>query len=107
MQLAQDLDFPRHSLDSTGEAAEEAIGFPLGTCIGVGDALDQMQNDLVELRGGGLVDRLIQIVGRSMIAILQPILVELFFRRPMQISELESQRRDALAEEVVLIAAEE
>ena len=94
-------------LDATGEAAEEAVGLPLRACAGVGDALDQIQNDLVELRRGGFVHGLIQIVGRSVITILQPILVQLFLGRPGQISELERQRRNALADETVLIAADE
>src|SRR5215472_2947206 len=94
-------------LHAAGETAKEAVRLPLGASIGVSYALNQMQDDLVELRRGCLVHRLIQIVRRSMIAVFEPIFVKLFLGRSRQISELERERWNTLADEVVLIAPDE
>ena len=45
-----------------GEAAEEAVWFPLRAVIGVGDTQRQLFQDGVELRGGREVDGLAQII---------------------------------------------
>ena len=76
-------------LTAFGEAAEEAIVVPLGPLVRVGHASQQRSDDVVELRGGFFVDRLIQVVGGLVIAVAQPVLVDLFFRRTEFIAELE------------------
>src|SRR6476660_7594679 len=86
------------------EAAEEAIGVPLRSIRRVRDALAEFQQDAVELRGGGFVDGLIQIVGGRVVAVLQPILRDLLLGRFVLVAEFERERGHTLANETVLIA---
>ncbi len=62
---------------------------------------------MVELRGGGRIHRLIQIVAGLVIDIADPIAASLLIRRARLITKLEGQRGYALADETLLIAADE
>src|SRR5712691_10997667 len=82
---------------------EEAVGLPLWPVVCVSHAFRQIQNNLVELSRSGLVYGLLQIVRWRVIAFLQPILMEFFFRGSRQVAEFERQRGYALADEAVLV----
>src|SRR5580658_6499686 len=91
----------------TGEPPEEAIGIPLRAGGRVGHPLRQIQDDVVKLGGGGFVHRLVQVVRRSMIAVRQPILVQLFLGRAGQVAELKRESRNAMPDEAVLVTTDE
>ena len=64
------------------EPPEEAVRLPLRTLRRIGHAFGQFQNDPVESRRCGFVHGLIQIIRRSVVAILQPLLVQFLLRDP-------------------------
>src|ERR1039457_2258897 len=89
------------------EAAEEAVFAPGGARGIVGHSFEQPKHDAIEARGGFGVDRLSEIVGGLVVAVADPVLARGFVRRALLVAELEGQRRDAAADEAVLVAAGE
>src|SRR5262245_49677195 len=87
--------------------AEEAVGLPLRTLRSVGNAQGQCLQNGVEARSALQIYRLFQIVRGSVVAVVVPVLEDLLFRRTGQPAELERQRRHALTDEAVLVAADE
>ena len=73
----------------------------------VGHALAEIEDEAVELRRRGCIDGLVQVVGGSVIPVLQPLLGDLLLWRAFFVSELEGQRGHALPDEAVLIAPDE
>src|SRR5580704_4258102 len=95
------------SIASLRESPEKAIRVPLRPILRIGDLRAQIEQYPVEFRRRRRVHRLIQIVRRRMITVLQPVFRRSLLRRPRLITELERQRRHALTNETVLIAANE
>src|SRR5579859_3403056 len=89
------------------ETAEEAVAVPLWPAVGVGDSFGQRQDYLVEIHRGFEIDRLMNVIRRRVIALLQPLLGRGLFRRPFFVAHFECQRWHALADEIVLVAADE
>jgi hypothetical protein len=81
--------------------------FHLGARGTVGHPFEQAYDDPIELGRGRLIHRLIQIVGRLVIAVANKIVENLIFRRAELVAEFERQGGHALANEAVLIAADE
>src|SRR6185437_6337361 len=89
------------------EAFEEAVVLPLRPRGVVGHALDQRQDDAVELGRGFGVDLLVGIVGGLVVNVAHPVAARGLVGRPFVVAEFEGERRDALAHETVLVAAGE
>ncbi len=89
------------------EAAEKAVVVPVWPAIGIGDSFRQSQDHFVEIHRGFEIHGLMNVIRRRVIPLLQPLLGRSFFGRPFFVADLESQRRHAFADEIVLIAAYE
>src|ERR1039458_9809693 len=89
------------------EPLEKRIVLPLRARRAVGHPLQQAHHNPVELRRRCLIHRLIQIVGRLVIAVADKIVEDLVFRGAELVPELERQRRHARANKAVLIAPDE
>src|SRR5271157_3670684 len=90
-----------------GVAAEEAVGLPLRALGIVGDGDHEAANHFFVLRGGGKIDRLIEIVGGGVVAIGKPVFEELLLLVGVGIGrDAHGERGNAVADEVVLIAAD-
>ncbi len=90
---------------SPGEPAKETVRVPSWSLRGIAHTLGKFGKQIVELRRGGGIHRLRKIVFHAVITILVPGLKDLFFGSSRQIAELEGERRYALLDETVLIAA--
>src|SRR5207302_6740285 len=101
------LLLPFSDIPFSGDPENEALALPQWPRAIIRDAPTQLHNDVVRLRGGGHVHRLISIVRWRVIASLEPLLVQLLFGRSLLIAELEGERGNALADEAVLVAADE
>ena len=76
--------------------------------VAIGDVDEQGSDDLLVFRGRGEVDRLLQVVGRRVIALGQPVFEELLlFGRVGLGSNAHDQRGHSVTDEVVLVAANE
>src|SRR6267378_7012787 len=73
----------------------------------IGDADEQGSDDLFVFRGSGEVDRLVHVVGRRVIALGEPVFENLYLGRTGLGSDAHDHRGHAVADEVVLIAADE
>src|SRR4051812_3479523 len=89
------------------ESSEETLGIPLGTLRGISDPVSEFKQDMIELGGGSFVHRLIEIIGRSMVAVFQPFFMQLLLGRIWFVTEAEGQSGDSLANKTVLIGADE
>src|SRR5258708_31949463 len=103
---------PQGTQRSTGEALlcvtpEEAVWLPLRAVVVIGNANQQGSDDLFVLSGGGEVHRLVDVVGRRVIALRQPVFEDLHLRRAGFGSDAHDYRRHTVPYEVVLIAADE
>src|ERR1039457_7267822 len=101
---AQDPDRTRASLL---KPPEKAVRVPLRPRGIVRHALDELQDHHIEFARRRFVHRLVEVVRGRVIAVLQPLLVQLLLRRPGHVAELERQRGHAAPDETVLIAADE
>ena len=75
--------------------------------IAIGDVDQQGPDDFLVLRRGREVDRLIHVVGGCVIALGQPIFENCHFSRAGPGRNAHDHRRNAVADEVVLITANE
>src|ERR1035437_10185401 len=89
------------------EPLKKRIVLPLRARRAVGHPLQQAHHNPVELRRRCLIHRLIQIVGRLVIAVADKIVEDLVFRGAELVPELERQRRHTRANKAVLIAPDE
>src|ERR1700756_2357621 len=90
-----------------GVAAEEGIGLPGGTRIGIGDGNQKLANDffIQSCRSG--VNGPGEIIRRRVIAVGEPILENLLLGGAGIESDIDFHGRDSVADEIVLIAANE
>src|SRR5664279_741074 len=89
------------------EAAEEAVIVPL-RAIGFVRNLDRKRlHDVLELACSREIDRLVQVVGRGVVALGQPLLLRCRFGRARRKAHLHCRRGNSLADEAVLIATNE
>src|SRR4030095_534452 len=89
------------------EPFEKTFRLPRGPRVRIGDAQSQPLEDSVELRCGGVVDRLAQVVLGTVIALLVPIVELPLLGRSGEPAEFEGQRWDTSLNEAVLIATDE
>src|SRR5450631_669501 len=93
----------RHRSDD--EAAEEAVAVPL-RAIRIVCTLDGKRlHDVLELACSREIDRLIQVIGRRVVALGQPLLLRYRFGRVRRKTHLHRHRGNSLADKAVLIAA--
>src|SRR3979411_2862167 len=95
------------SLSSFCVAPKETIFIPLGPMIAIGNVDEQAPDNLFIFRRGGKIDRLVNVVRRRMVALGQPIFENLYLGRIGFRSNTHGERRNTVADEVVLIAAYE
>src|ERR1019366_986931 len=86
---------------------EEAVWLPLRAMAVIGDIDQQGSDDLFVFRGGGEVYRLVHVVGGRVIALGQPVFEDLLLGRAGLGSYAHDHRGHTVADEVVLIAADE
>src|SRR6516165_2053779 len=87
--------------------AEEGVGLPLGSCGSVG-CVDEKAADNFFVEGGGFqVDGLVGVVGWGVISLCEPVFEELLFGRAWCVENVHDDGGNAVADEVVLIAADE
>jgi len=89
------------------KSSEEAAGVPMRLIVRVGDAHSKSEHEAVVASCGRLIDRLIQVVGRGMVALAQPVFSRLLLGRTGHIPKLKSQRRNPVSNEIVLVASDE
>src|SRR5262249_36135988 len=89
------------------EPAKEAFRLPLRPGGLVGHRRRERCHELVVSSGGRQIHRLAEIVRRRVVAIRQPCLFGGFLRRSLPAAKGDHHRRDAAADEVVLIAPHE
>src|SRR5712671_6238214 len=87
-------------------AAEETFLFPLGTVVVVGYVDQQAADDFFIFCGGCEIDGLVQVVGRCVVAVGQPIFEDLLLGRARLGADAHDDRWDSVADEVVLVAAD-
>src|SRR5438128_966614 len=90
-----------------GESSEETLGIPLRTLRRISDPLCECKQDMIELGGGSFVHRLLEIVGRGVVAVFQPFFMQLLLGRVWFVTEAEDQSGDSQANKAVLIGADE
>src|SRR6266849_7604329 len=88
-------------------AAEEGVGLPLGTRVAVGGGDEKLADDFYVECGGTEVNRLVDIVAWCVVALCEPILEDLGFGRARLGGDVQDDGGDAVADEIVLIAADE
>src|ERR1700692_4759774 len=102
--------FPRRrvafSRSRLREAPEKTITLPCRPPRIIGDLHGQTAHDFLEPGRSLEIHRLIGIIRRGMIAIGEPLLEHLFFRRPGLKPHLHRKRWDSLLDEIVLVAAD-
>src|SRR6266851_2191090 len=90
-----------------GVAAEEGIRLPLRAGIGIGDRHQKLANDFLIQAGRSEIDGLGKVVGRCVIAVGEPVLENFLFRRAGIKSDIQLERGNSVANEIVLITANE
>src|ERR1039457_5940926 len=75
--------------------------------VAIRDVDEQAPDDLFVFRGGGEVHWLVHVVRRRVIALSQPVFKEFLLGRSWFWGHAHNHRRDAVADEVVKIAAHE
>src|SRR5579871_226661 len=95
------------ALIADGESPEEAPVVPFRPVRAVRDAKRELAQHVDVLVGRGEVDRLLQIVGRRVIALGSPLRRDRRLRRVRLVADLHGQRGNAEADEAVLIASHE
>src|ERR1700733_399677 len=99
---------PRSSVArARGVTPEEAVLLPRRPARVVGDRDGQWANSPLVFRLSYQVDRLVHVVGGGVVSISPPVLHDLILRRPGDVPHVDHHRRNALANKVVLIAADE
>src|SRR6185437_10857604 len=81
------------SLSRWPVTTKEGFALPLGARRRIGHSLHQLHDEGVEFRGGGFIDRLIEVVGRRVIALGKPALLNGGFGRTFFSAEIEHEGR--------------
>jgi hypothetical protein len=87
--------------------SERAFGIPGGPLRRICNPRGKFRQQASKLRRGGFINGLIQIVGRLVVAHFHEIVERFHFGGVRSPAELKGERRDALGDEVDLIAADE
>src|SRR5580698_10899023 len=93
--------------DLLGKALEETVRVPARALGPVGHRLRQRPQQVVEASGALQIHGLLQVVGRRVVALLQPGLRNLLLGRSLVVAYLHGQRGDTAADKAVLVAADE
>src|SRR6185436_4479065 len=89
------------------EASEEAVGIPARLLRAVGGVPHEVEEDLVPERGRLMVDGLVEVVRWSVVPLVTERLESLLGRRARHEPRHERERRNAGADQVVLVAPDE
>src|SRR5215469_2045887 len=85
---------------------EKRVGRPLRTTVAIRYGNQKLAANIFVQRRGLEVDGLVQIVRRCMVTIGEPVLEDFLLRRARFKTEIILHRRNSVADEVVLIAAD-